>query len=134
MVTPDLTLVPAWTSMFLGLFAFFAGVGELRNPGQWDKVMREIVASPALQLITALVELFLGAAIYLANPWESPDWLSSILNVLGGLMVLEALVILAFSDFYIAFWLRRFGPLSRLWALFSMILGVALVALALTRF
>jgi hypothetical protein len=131
---PDLSLMPAWTAMFLGLFAFFAGVGELRQPGQWDKMLREIVASPSLQLLTALIELFLGAVIYLSNPWASVDWLSSLLSVMGGLMVLEALVVLAFSDIYIAFWLRRFGPLSRIWALFSVVFGVALVAVALPRF
>jgi hypothetical protein len=131
---PDLDLVPAWTSMFLGLFAFFTGIGELRRPGQWDKMIREIADSPALQIITALIELFLGVVIYLANPWASPDWLSSALSVVGGLMVLEALMVLAFSDIYLAFWLRRFGPLSRIWTLLSLAFGVALIAVALPRF
>lgn len=134
MAMPDLTIVPAWTSLFLGLFALFAGIGELRKPGHWEKMLQEIAASPALQLVTALIELFMGAVIYLANPWASPDWLSGVMSVLGGLMVLEALVVLAFSDLYVAFWLRRFGPLSRLWAWLSIVIGAALIVAALPRF
>ena len=128
---PDLTLAPAWTALFLGLFALFAGVGEFRKPGHWQKLIEEIVASPALQMVTGLLELFLGAVVYLANPWASPDWLSSLMSVVGGLMCIEALAVLAFSDVYMAFWVRRFGPLSRLWCCSSIVIGLALIAVAL---
>ncbi|MDE8650264.1 hypothetical protein [Novosphingobium album (ex Liu et al. 2023)] len=131
---PELALVPAWTALFLGVFALFAGIGELRKPGHWERMLGEIAGSPALQLITALLELFLGAVVYLANPWASPDWLSSALSVLGGLMCVEALAILAFSDVYMAFWLRRFGPLSKLWTWASILFGVALIAVAIEHF
>ncbi|TYC85064.1 hypothetical protein [Novosphingobium sp. BW1] len=130
---PDLALAPAWTAIFLGLFALFAGIGELRQPGHWHKLIGEIVGSPALQMVTGLVELFLGAVIYLANPWASPDWLSSTMSVVGGLMCIEALMVLAFSDVYMAFWLRRFGPLSRLWCTCSIIIGLALIAAGLLQ-
>lgn len=131
---PDLTLAPAWTALFLGLFALFAGVGEFRKPGHWQQLIEEIVASPALQLATGLLELFLGAVIYILNPWSSPDWLASALSVIGGLMCLEALAVIAFSDVYMAFWVRRFGPLSRLWCCCSIALGVVLVAVGALRF
>lgn len=131
---PDLSLAPAWTALFLGLFALFAGVGEFRKPGHWQKLIQEIVASPALQMVTGLVELFLGAVIYLANPWASPDWLSSLMSVVGGVMCIEALAVVAFSDVYLAFWLRRFGPLSRLWTWFSILLGVALIVVGALHF
>jgi uncharacterized protein YjeT (DUF2065 family) len=131
---PDLTTAPAWTALFLGLFSLFAGIGELRRPGHWQKLIAEISASPALQLVTGLVELFLGAVIYLANPWASPDWLSSVLSVIGGLMCLEALAITAFSDLYVAVWLRRFGPLSRPWAVLSMLFGLALMVAGALHF
>lgn len=131
---PELSLAPAWSALFLGLFALFAGLGELRKAGHWEKLLAEIAASPALQMITGLVELALGAVIYVANPWGSADWLASAMSVIGGLMCLEALAILAFSDVYMAFWLRRFGPLSKLWVVISMILGIALIAVALPRF
>ena len=131
---PDISLAPAWAALFLGLFALFAGLGELRKAGHWEKLLAEISASPALQMITGLVELALGAVIYAANPWGSTDWLASAMSVIGGFMCLEALAILAFSDVYMAFWLRRFGLLSKLWVAISMILGIALIAVALPRF
>ena len=126
---PDLSQAPAWTALFTGLFALFAGIGELRKPGHWHALIGEIVESPALQMITGLLELFLGAVIYLANPWASPDWLSSLLSVVGGLMCIEALVVLAFSDVYLAFWVRRFGPLSKLWCWPSIVLGAAFIVI-----
>lgn len=131
---PDLTLAPAWSALFLGLFALFAGLGELRRPGHWQKLIAEITASPALQMVTGLVELFTGAVIYLANPWASPDWLSGVMSVIGGLMCVEALAIVAFSDVYLAFWVRRFGPLSRLWCLLSMAIGAALIVAGALHF
>jgi hypothetical protein len=131
---PDLTVAPAWTALFIGLFALFAGIGELRAAGHWQKMLEEIAASPALQLVTALVELFLGAVVYLANPWASPDLLSRVMSVLGGLMCLEALVILAFSDAYTAFWRGRFGPLAKFWAWLSVLIGIALIVAAITHF
>lgn len=131
---PELALAPAWTALFLGLFALFAGLGELRKAGHWQKLIGEIVASPALQMITGLVELFLGAVVYLANPWDSPDWLSSTMSVVGGLMCIEALMVLAFSDVYLAFWLRRFGPLSRLWCGCSIVFGLVLIGVGLSHF
>ena len=131
---PDISLAPAWAALFVGLFALFAGLGELRKPGHWVKLLAEIGGSPALQMVTGLVELALGAVIYAANPWGSTDWLASTMSVIGGLMCLEALAILAFSDVYMAFWLRRFGPLSRLWVALSMLFGVAMIAAAVPRF
>lgn len=131
---PDLVLAPAWTALFLGLFALFAGIGELRQPGHWQKLLKETAASPALQLITAMLELFLGAAVYIVNPWASADWLSSAMSVIGGLMIIEALVVLAFSDVYMAFWLRRFGPLSKLWAWLSVLFGLVFIAVGIAHF
>lgn len=127
---PDLSQAPAWTALFLGLFALFAGVGEYRKPGHWQKLIEEIVASPALQLVTGLLELFLGAVIYIANPWASHDWLSSALSVVGGLLCIEALAVVAFSDLYLAFWVRRFGPLSKLWTGCSIVIGLGLIVVA----
>lgn len=134
MPLPDLSVAPAWTALFLGLFAFFAGLGEWRKPGHWQKLIDEISQSPALQLITGLVELFLGAIVYLANPWQSPDWLSSVLSLIGGVMCIEALAITAFADIYLAGWMRRLSPFSRLWALFAMAFGVVLVVVGVLHF
>ncbi len=131
---PEFILAPAWTALFIGLFALFAGIGEWRKPGHWHKLIAEIAGSPALQMVTGLAELALGAAVYLANPWDSPDWLSSLMSVIGGLMCVEALLVLAFSDVYLAFWVRRFGPLSRLWCGASIVIGLGLIVIAALHF
>ena len=57
---PDFTIAPAWSALFLGLFSLFAGIAELRVPGKWHRMMEEISTSPSVQMLTALVELFLG--------------------------------------------------------------------------
>ncbi|GGZ14706.1 hypothetical protein [Novosphingobium colocasiae] len=131
---PDMNLIPAWTALFMGLFGFFVGIGALRRPDHWERLLAEIAASPALQVVTGLVEMAIGGVVYLANPWDSADWLSSALAVVGGLLVLEALAIIAFSDIYLAFWVRRFGPLARLWAWCSIAVGVAAMVIAALRF
>lgn len=130
-VVPDMT---AWTATVLGLFAVFAGIGALRKPGIWQTMIEEIDKSPALQLLSGMVELFLGAAIYLANPWVPADLLSCVMKAVGGFMMLEALFVLGFSDLYIHFWLRNLSFMHRGWALFSLALGLALLVPGLLRF
>jgi hypothetical protein len=56
------------------------------------------------------------------------------MSVLGGLMCLEALVILAFWDIYSRFWLRRLRPLWRAWAIVSIAFGLALIAVSIPHF
>ncbi len=125
----------AWTSLFLGLFLVAAALGELRRPGQWHRMIEEIEASPALQMTVGLLELALGALVYLANRSGGvEDGLALAMQLLGGLMVAEALVIMAFSDIYIHFWMRKLGTRSRGWALFVILIGAALGLAGLFRF
>lgn len=126
----DPARIPEWTALFLGLFALFAGVGELRNHGRWCKMLEEIAASPALQMVTAMVELLVGASVYFINPWASQDLLGQMMNLLGTIMCVEALVIVAFSDLYLAFWVRRLGHVSMAWAWISVLFGMALIVAA----
>ncbi|WP_395328018.1 hypothetical protein WBP06_12280 [Novosphingobium sp. BL-8H] len=130
----DLVLMPDWSGLFLGLFALFAGIGELRKPGHWQRMMDEITRSPALQVITALIELFVGAIVYIVNPWSSPGWLAHVMSVLGALMCIEALLILAFSDRYLPILARRLGVMARVWAIVSVAFGLILIVLALPGF
>ena len=58
----------AWAGMLLGLTATFAGIGALRKPGAWRVMLEEVEKSPALQVLCGLMELVIGAAVYLANP------------------------------------------------------------------
>ena len=124
----------AWTSALLGLFALFAAVGALRQPGIWRTMIDEIDKSPALQLLCGFVELFVGAAIYLLNPWDPADLLSCAMKGVGGLMMIEALVVTGFSDLYFHFWLKNLAAMHRTWAVISLVLGVVLAVAGVARF
>ena len=129
--TIDLT---AWTALLLGLFALFAGIGALRQPGLWQRMIEEIAASPALQLVSGLIELVSGALVYLANPWLPADLLACVLKTLGGLMMFEALMVVGFCDIYMHIWLKNLGALDRRWAAVTALGGLALTVPALLRF
>ena len=124
----------AWTALLLGLLALFAGIGAWRQPGLWDRMIREIEASPALQLVCGMVELLTGAVIYLANPWLPDDVFTCVMKTIGGFMIFEALAITAFCDLYVHMWLKSLGHLDRRWAMVTMVFGLALAVPAMLRF
>jgi uncharacterized protein YjeT (DUF2065 family) len=127
----DLT---AWSALLLGLFALMAGIGALRQPGIWMKMVEEISASPTLQLLSGMVEMALGALIYLANPWVPADLLSCVMKAAGGFMVFEALAVTGFCDIYLHAWLKNLGALDRRWAIVTILWGLALSVPAFMRF
>lgn len=127
----DLT---AWTSTFAGFYVLAAGIGALRNPRAWRLMIEEVGKSPALQLVAGLLEILVGALLYLANPWVPADLLSCVLKAAGGMMVLEALMISAFGDIYTQFWLRTLNHMHRGWSLLMIVVGVALALLGMFRF
>jgi len=118
--------VTAWSALLLGLTALFAGIGALRKPGAWRTMLEEVENSPALQFLCGMLELVVGAVIYLANPWLPGDILSCVLKAMGGMMMAEALMILGFVDIYSQFWLRSLTHMHRGWALSTMVLGLVL--------
>ena len=124
----------AWSALLMGLLALFAGLGAWRQPGLWDKMIKEIDGSPALQLLCGMIEILTGAVVYLANPWLPDDILTCIMKAVGGFMIAEGLVILAFCDLYIHMWLKNLGHLDRRWAVVTMIWGLALAVPAMLRF
>ena len=124
----------AWSAMLLGLAAVFAGVGALRKPGIWREMLNEVERSPALQFLCGMMELVIGAVVYLTNPWVPADLMSCVLKVMGGAMMVEALMILGFVDIYSQFWLRTLTHMHRGWAMTTVALGLALVVPAATRF
>ena len=100
-----------WSATLLGLFAIAVAIGALRTPGKWAQMVEEIEQSPALQLLSGFAELFVGAAIYLLNPWDSTDLLAMIMKGLGGLMMAEALAVMAISDLYFQTWLKNLAAM-----------------------
>ena len=117
----------AWSALIAGLYTLFAGIGAQRNPDIWHRMIVEVSASPSLQLVAGLLELLFGTAVYLANPWLPADVLTCIMKSIGGIMMVEALVLIAFCDVYSGFWLRNLTHMHRGWALFSMAMGLGLI-------
>ena len=124
---------PAWVLLFMGIYALAAAIGELRAPGFWARMVGELNQSRALQFLTGLLCIVLGAAIYLTNPWSPSDWMSVVVALLGGWIVIEGALILAFGDLFMKFAARLMGAASMLWAGLSALIGVAAIIAALLR-
>lgn len=125
--------ITGWITFFIGLYALAAGIGELRRPGFWAKMVQETRNSRALQFLTGMFTLLLGATIYLVNPWDSGDLLSILITVLGAWIFIEGALILAVGDWFLNFASKLMGAASRLWAGFSIIIGLAAIFAALVR-
>jgi hypothetical protein len=83
---------------------------------------------------TEMLELITGGVVYLANPWLPADLLACVMKGLGGLMIIEALVVVGFSDAYFHFWLKNLANMHRGWALVTAMWGFALTVFAALRF
>lgn len=129
--TIDLT---AWSATLFGIYMLFAGIGALRNASAWRRMIEEISKSPALQLLAGLLELLVGAIIYLSNPWVPADLLSCVLKAVGGAMMIEALAIAGFADIYTQFALRTINHMHRAWAGFIIVVGLATATAGMLRF
>ena len=131
---PETMDMTAWSALLLGLYVLFAGIGALRNPNTWRGMIEEVEKSPALQLTSGLLELVVGSAVYLANPWIPGDILTCIMKTIGGIMMMEGLVLIGFCDIYASFWLRNLTHMHRGWALFSLLIGLVLTLWGMFRF
>ncbi|ABC64053.1 hypothetical protein [Erythrobacter litoralis] len=129
----DYSETPAWIALFIGLYSLAAGVGELRAPGMWARMVEDIERSPATLFLTGLFCLSLGAAIYLVSPWREGDWLSVVISVIGGLMVAEGMLLLAAGERFMGIWKSLIGKRMRVWAGLSALLGAAFIFVALSR-
>ncbi|MEH6662994.1 MAG: hypothetical protein V7679_15215 [Parasphingorhabdus sp.] len=125
--------ITGWITLFFGLYGLAAGVGEFRNPGFWSRMVREIEASSGLQFVTGIVTLSLGAIIYLVNPFDPADWLSILITVIGGWIVVEGLLILAVGDWFMGLAGRMMANGSRAWAMFAIIFGFAAISAGFVR-
>jgi hypothetical protein len=130
---PQSADIPAWISLFLGLYALAAGAGEFRAPGGWNALLLDFERSPGLRFLVGFTCVIAGGAIYLAAPWVSGDWLTIAVNVLGGIALAEGLLILAAGDRYLAFARRLLGNAAPVWAGVSVLFGLAAMVAAVTR-
>jgi hypothetical protein len=130
----DAADIPAWIALFMGLYALGAAIGELRSPGFWVSMLEDYGAASGLRFLTGIFLIALGAAIYLTSPWNPGDWLAVLVTVMGGGMALEGFIVLAFGEPFFRFARAMLGTISgRGWALFSAIMGLALIGVAIAR-
>lgn len=129
----DPTNIPAWIALFLGLYSLAAGVGELRNPGMWQKMAEDFASSGAVVFLTGIMCIGFGGAIYLASPWQQGDWLSIMISLVGGFMVAEGAVLIAMGDRLISIWKRFLGAKTGVWAGLAALIGAGLIFVALSR-
>lgn len=125
--------ITGWITFFIGLYAVAAGIGELRRPGFWMKMVQECRESSALQFLIGMVTLTLGATIYLVNPWDPGDLLSILITVLGAWIFIEGALILAVGDWFLTLASRLMAAASRLWAALSIAIGLAAIFAAMVR-
>jgi len=125
--------LPAWITLFLGIYAVAASTGELIRPGSWVKMLGEIERSAAIRYLAGIVVLSLGALIYLASPWNPGDWLAVVITLTGAGAVIEGFLFLAFGEQFMAWSRRLIGNAGRGWALFALAFGILFIAIALVR-
>ena len=129
----DQSNISEWILLFFGLYSLAAGIGEFRQPGFWMSLFDDFSNTPSLRFLTGIICLVMGAAIYLTNPWDPGDWMSVVVTVIGGWIVIEGLAFLAFGDRFIRFAAAMMGSGQRVWAIIASVLGVAMIALPLMR-
>lgn len=123
----------AWIALFIGLYLFAAGAGELRAPNTWWAMLKEFERSPGLRFLTGLAALALGATVYLVNPWRPGDWLAIAVSVIGGLWVAKGILVLASGDRYLRLARAMVGRAGRAWAGLAVLAGLALTIVAMVR-
>lgn len=131
MATAD--TIPAWITLFLGIYAFAAAMGELRMPGTWKGMLHDLEQSPGMRFVVGILTLSLGATIYLVTPWRPDDWLFVAIAALGGLMTVEGILFLAAGERFVTLARRMFAGASEVWAGASAVLGAGFIFVALSR-
>ncbi|GAB5486587.1 MAG: hypothetical protein Pars2KO_01570 [Parasphingorhabdus sp.] len=125
--------ITGWITFFIGLYSLAAGIGEFRQPGFWAGMVREVRASSAIQFLTGLMTITIGAAIYLVNPYDPTDILSILITVMGAFIFLEGAVILAFGDWFMGMAGKMMNSGNKIWAGLSIAIGIAAIAVAFVR-
>ena len=124
---------PAWVMIAIGVYALAAGIGEFRRPGFWAGMIDDLAGSNALRFLTGLILSALGLPLYLIEPWGSGDIVVAIIKIIGAWMVIEGALFLAFGDWMLKFAQRLMGSGARIWAIFSILIGLAAIVAAELR-
>jgi hypothetical protein len=127
------TDIPAWIALFFGIYSLAAAIGELHRPGSWLVMLESFRTDSGLRFLTGIFLIALGGAVYLTSPWQPDDWLAVLITVMGGAMVVEGAIFLAFGEPFMRAAKTMMGWVNRGWALLAAAIGIALIAVALAR-
>ncbi|MEM1133802.1 MAG: hypothetical protein AAGH53_12790 [Pseudomonadota bacterium] len=122
-----------WVSLFYGLYCFAAGIGELRLPGLWLRILNNINASPALPFLTGVICILMGLFTLFVIGGETDPIPNKFFIIMASWIVVEGLLFICLPDNFGRFagWLMRMS--SRFWALFAMAAGALLIGFGLMR-
>ena len=114
----------------IGLYMVAIGGGALIAPERWAKMIDEMEGGAALTTLMGLVTFAIGVAL-LGVHHERGDPLQILVTAIGAIAALEGLLILAVPRVMMAIG-KPFLARSRLWAIFTAILGIVFIIVGLT--
>ena len=124
----DLFFNPATLARFLGLLIVILALGTLVNRDRTAKLLEEMLASPAILLLTGLISLIIGLFIVCSQKAWVWDW-TLFVYLSGWLVTIKGALITVFPGMFarIGRPYTRAGGLMALQALVSLCWGAALV-------
>ncbi|GAA4774817.1 hypothetical protein GCM10023219_22930 [Stakelama sediminis] len=114
----------------LGLYMVVAGIGGLAAPERWQKMMDELVASPALQLLTGVLVFAIGVTLAIVHT-HFTDPLATVVTLIGWVALAEGALLIAVPRPVLRIGLAAI-PYTRVWAIVSLILGILIGLAGLT--
>ncbi|MXO91898.1 hypothetical protein [Pontixanthobacter aquaemixtae] len=124
---------PAWIMLVTGIYAAAAGIGEWRRPGSWEAMVVDITGNGAVRFLTGIFCLCIGTVLYLSAAWDTSDWMQIAIKIIGGWVVIEGALILAFGDLFMGFARGMMSMVNRFWAGISVAIGLAAIVMAIMR-
>jgi hypothetical protein len=113
----------------IGLYMAAIGAGALLAPERWAKMVDEMAHGAALTTLMGLVTFAIGVAL-LGVHHGRDDPLQIVVTAIGAIAALEGLLILAVPRVMLAVG-KPFLARSRLWAIATVVLGLAFILIGL---
>lgn len=117
-----------WLIIAIGLYSAAAGLGMAISTDRFRRMFEEMENSAALNFVIGLLVFSIGVAIVLTHP-TSARWPDIIVAIMGWGALAEGLLFLAVPQVMWAIARPFMKANTRLWGIFALVLGLALVVL-----
>ena len=117
----------------LGLYIIVTGLAGLFAPDRWKLVMDDYARSPGLVYFTAVLVFGLGLVLVMIhNLWTDP--LAIIISLVNWIILVEGICLMALPEALLKLGAAAVASrgVVRVWAIFALIAGAALLAAGLT--